>query len=132
MSNDLIADLLTRIRNAQLRSRDEVFIPLTKSNSAVLKILKDNSYIEDFKEVDSDADSFKKLLVTLKYDEDKPAITKLIRVSKPGLRKYIGYKNIPKVLNGMGISIISTPKGIMTGDKARAEKAGGEYLCNIW
>lgn len=132
MANDLIADLLTRIRNAQLRNKEEVIIPFTKSNIALVSILKQESYIEDFSEVERAEHGFKDINVVLKYNGEKPAITMLERVSKPGLRKYVSYKKIPRVLNGLGISVISTPKGIMTGENAKQQKAGGEYICNIW
>lgn len=126
MVNDIVADLLTRIRNAHLRNQKETTVPSTKMVTSILAILKTENYIEDFSEVD------KVLTIRLKYIAKKPAITHLERVSKPGIRIYNNYLKIPRVLNGLGISIFSTSKGIMTGKKAKLEKIGGEYLCNIW
>ena len=126
MVNDKVADLLARIRNAQQRKIKELTVPTTRMVKAIVEILKSEGYIEDFSEEDKD------LHVVLKYIEKKPAITHLERISKPGVRIYKDYEKIPRVLNGLGISIFSTSKGVMTGKKAKLEKTGGEYLCNIW
>ena len=126
MVNDTVADLLTRIRNDQMRSRKEVIAPLTRLNKAIVEILKTENYIEDFSVEEKD------ITIKLKYIDKKPAITHLEKVSKPGMRIYNDYLKIPRVLNGLGISIFSTSKGVMTGKKAKLEKVGGEYICNIW
>lgn len=130
MVNDPIADLLTRIRNAQQRSQKEITMPAAKMVVAIAEILKQEGFVEAV-EVDKKTESAT-LMIKLKYEDGKPAMGNLLRISKPGLRKYVGYRDIPKVLNGLGINILSTPKGIMTGKQARVEKVGGEYLCNIW
>lgn len=129
MVNDPIADALSRIRNAHERGYKSVQVLNTKIVSAIVEILNKESYIESF-EVDSDDKQF--INISLKYENKKPAIRNLKRISKPGLRKYIGYTEIPKILNGMGISIFSTPKGIITGKEAKAQKVGGEFLCTIY
>lgn len=126
MVNDTIADLLSRIRNANNAAKKEVLVSKSKISQAILEILKKEGYIEDFKAEEN------QILVILKYINKKPAIRLLERVSKPGVRIYMSYQDIPKVINGLGINIFSTSKGIMTGKQARMEKIGGEYLCNIW
>jgi small subunit ribosomal protein S8 len=129
MVNDPIADLLTRIRNVIQRSRKTVEVPSSKMTTAILSIMKNEGYIEDYKESEENVRSF---VVELKYVNGKSAISHLKRVSKPGLRIYSNYKDIPIVLRGLGISIFSTPMGVITGKKARELKTGGEYLCEIW
>lgn len=126
MVNDTIADLLSRIRNANNADKKEVLVSKSKMSQSILEILKKEGYIEDFQ------DEQDQILVSLKYVNKKPAIRLLERVSKPGVRIYMSYQDIPKVINGLGINIFSTSKGIMTGKQARMEKIGGEYLCNIW
>ncbi len=126
MVNDVVANFLTAIRNATQRSKPEVSVQTSKMIEAIAAILKEEGYITDFTVADG------KLTLTLKYVNKKPAIMHLEKVSKPGIRTYVGYNDIPKVINGMGINIFSTSKGIMTGKKARNEKLGGEYICNIW
>jgi small subunit ribosomal protein S8 len=126
MVNDTIADLLSRIRNANNAAKKEVVVSKSKMSQSILEILKKEGYIEDFKAEEN------QILVSLKYINKKPAIRILERVSKPGVRIYMSYQDIPKVINGLGINIFSTSKGIMTGKQARMEKIGGEYLCNIW
>lgn len=130
MVNDPIADLLTRIRNAQQRSQKEITMPASKMVVAIAEILKQEGFVSAA-EVEKNADGTE-LKIGLKYEDGKPMMGNLKRISKPGLRRYVGYRDIPKVLNGLGINILSTPKGIMTGSQARVEKVGGEYLCNIW
>ena len=130
MVNDPIADLLTRIRNAQQRSQKEITMPASKMVVAIAEILKQEGFVTDAEVANKG--EVASLTIGLKYEDGKPAMGNLLRVSKPGLRKYVGYRDIPKVLNGLGINILSTPKGIMTGKQARVEKVGGEYLCNIW
>jgi len=126
MVNDIVADLLTRIRNAHLRKQKETIVPSTRMVKSIVEILKQENYIEDFSEVDN------VVTIRLKYIAKKPAITHLEKISKPGVRIYKNYQEIPRVLNGLGLGIFSTSKGVMTGKKAKLEKVGGEYLCNIW
>jgi len=132
MVNDTIADFLTRVRNAQERKQEEVVVPATKLLVSMSGILKAKEYILDY-EVGEDKSLPQQLLtLKLKYVGGEPVMTHLKRVSKPGLRKYMNYKEIPKVLSGKGIAIFSTPKGVLAGDEARKSKVGGEYLCEIW
>lgn len=133
MNTDPIADMLTRIRNANMVSLTEVDMPGSKLKIELAKLLKSEGYIEDYKVVEQEGSSFKTLKITLKYDEkSKPVISNLKRVSRPGLRNYCKAKNIPQVLGGMGIAIISTSKGLLTDRKARKENVGGEILCYVW
>ena len=136
MTNDVIADTLTRIRNAVLRSHAEVVLQSTQAVKALIEILKQEGYLESFQEkevkVNLKGEVKRRLIAKLKFENKIPLISHMERVSKPGLRIYMGYQDIPKVLNGLGISIFSTSKGIMTGRVARSEKVGGEYLCKIW
>ncbi len=128
---DPIADMLTRIRNAQMVAHPSVEMPSSKLKVQLAKLLKEEGFITDYSVKDSG--NFKVLEITLKYDEkNKPIITKLERVSKPGLRSYSKAKNLPKVLGGMGIAIVSTSKGLLTDRKARKENVGGEVLCYIY
>jgi small subunit ribosomal protein S8 len=128
---DPIADMLTRIRNANLVSHESVEMPSSKLKVELAKLLKSEGFITDYAEETSG--KFKVLKITLKYDEkNKPVITKLQRVSKPGLRTYAKSKNLPQVLGGLGIAIVSTSKGLLTDRKARKENLGGEVLCYIW
>lgn len=131
MNTDPIADMLTRIRNANIVSHSDVQMPSSKLKLELAKLLKSEGYISDYKEVENG--KFKTLVITLKYDEDnKPVISELQRVSKPGLRVYFKSKHLPKILDGAGIAIVSTSKGLLTDRKARAEKVGGEVLCYVW
>lgn len=128
---DPIADMLTRIRNANQVSHTTVEMPSSKLKVQLAKLLKEEGYITDY-EV-KDEGKFKVLVITLKYDvQNKPIITKLERVSKPGLRNYSKAKNLPKVLGGMGIAVVSTSKGLLTDRKARKENLGGEVLCYVY
>ena len=131
MNTDPIADMLTRIRNANVVSHPSVDLPSSKLKVALAKLLKEEGYITDYSEkVDG---HFKTLTIELKYDEaNKPVITSLKRVSKPGLRSYCKAKNLPQVMGGMGIAIVSTSKGLLTDRKARKENLGGEVLCYIY
>lgn len=131
MNTDPIADMLTRIRNANMVSHATVEMPSSKLKVQLAKLLKEEGFITDYnvKEVGK----FKVLEITLKYDaKNKPIITKLERISKPGLRNYSKAKNLPKVLGGMGIAIVSTSKGLLTDRKARKENIGGEVLCYVY
>ena len=128
---DPIADMLTRIRNANMVSHPSVSMPSSKLKVQLAKLLKEEGFITDYSV--KDEGKFKVLEITLKYDEkNKPIITKLERISKPGLRNYSKAKNLPKVLGGMGIAIVSTSKGLLTDRKARKENIGGEVLCYIY
>lgn len=128
---DPIADMLTRIRNAQLVSHPSVEMPSSKLKVQLAKLLKEEGFITEYSVKDSG--NFKVLEITLKYDaKNKPVITRLERVSKPGLRNYSKAKNLPKVLGGMGIAIVSTSKGLLTDRKARKENVGGEVLCYVY
>ncbi len=128
---DPIADMLTRIRNANQVSHQTVSMPSSKLKVQLAKLLKEEGFISDYSE--KVEGKFKVLEITLKYDaKNKPVITKLERVSKPGLRSYSKSKNLPKVLGGMGIAVVSTSKGLLTDRKARKENLGGEVLCYVY
>ena len=128
---DTIADMLTRIRNANSMRYSDVSIPASNLKVSLAKILKEEGFIEDYKVVEDDVQG--SILVTLKYGQNKErVITGLKRISKPGLRVYAKANEVPKVLNGLGIAIISTSKGVMTDKEARKENLGGEVLCYIW
>ena len=128
---DPIADMLTRIRNANQVSHQTVSMPSSKLKVQLAKLLKEEGFITDYSV--KEEGKFKVLEITLKYDaKNKPIITKLERISKPGLRNYSKAKNLPKVLGGMGIAIVSTSKGLLTDRKARKENLGGEVLCYVW
>ena len=132
---DTIADMLTRIRNANQMRYEEVKVPSSNIKKEIARILKEEGFIKDYKVVNSDENSSVQdtILLTLKYtDKKERVITGLKRISKPGLRVYAKNDEIPKVLNGLGIAIISTSKGIMTDKEARKENIGGEVLAYIW
>ena len=130
--NDPIADMLTRIRNANTAKHDTVDIPASKMKLAIAEILLNEGYIKKYDVIEDG--SFKTIKVTLKYGQDKneKIITGLKRISKPGLRVYAGKDELPKVLGGLGIAIISTNKGILTDKEARKQHVGGEVLAFIW
>jgi small subunit ribosomal protein S8 len=132
MNIDPVADYLTRVRNAVLASHRVVEIPSSNLKKEITKILFDQGYILSYKFIDADNQGVIKL--ALKYDKftNDPVIKKLQRVSRPGLRKYSGSDDIPRVLNGLGISIVSTSKGVMTGRQAQREHVGGEILCYVY
>lgn len=134
--SDPIADMLTRIRNAVMAGQVETAMPSSKMKVAIAKILKDEGFIEGYKVEDGERPGHKVLRVRLKYVGERrnrrPVLTGLERVSRPGRRVYTGRKNIPWVLSGMGIAILSTPKGVMTGQKARKLGVGGEVVCKVW
>ena len=129
MVNDTIGDLLTRIRNAGLRRSETVSLPLTRIGQQICHILEKEGFIDSFK-----TDSTQELRVHLKYrsGDEKPCITNLRRISKPGLRIYTNHKEIPTILGGMGILIVSTSQGLLTDREARLHGIGGEILCSIW
>lgn len=132
MTNDTIADTLTRIRNANLARHQIVQIPATKMTRSVTKVLQEEGFIYNYEEVIEGNKSY--LLVSLKYRGKKrqPVITTLKRISKPGLRVYTNHANLPRVLGGLGIAIISTSQGVMTDRRARHSGLGGEVLCYVW
>jgi|TARA_B110000967_G_C18326112_1_gene289814 small subunit ribosomal protein S8 len=132
MTNDTIADMLTRIRNANLAKHQIVQIPSTKVTKAIANVLFNEGLIESFEELSTGIRG--SLLLSLKYSgvNRKPVIEKIERISKPGLRVYSGSKKMPRVLGGFGTAIISTSKGLMTDRQARSEGIGGEILCYIW
>jgi small subunit ribosomal protein S8 len=135
--NDPISDMLTRIRNGVMIGQATVAMPRTKIKTEIARILKEEGFIEGFDEVESEENGKQAVLrVKLKYVGErrarKPVITGLERVSRPGRRVYTQKQDIPWVLSGMGISILSTPKGIMTGQRARQVGVGGEILCKVW
>jgi len=132
MVNDTISDMLTRIRNANMVRHQIVQIPMTKMSLAISEILKEEGFIEDFESYTEEKRNY--LLLSLKYNGKarQPVICKIERVSKPGLRVYANSKKLPKVLDNLGIAIISTSKGVMTNLKAKELGIGGEVLCYIW
>lgn len=129
--NDPIGDMLTRIRNAQMRGKSTVSTPASKLRAWVLDVLADEGYIRGYERADSD-NGQGEITISLKYFEGTPVIRDLKRVSKPGRRVYLGAKNIPSVRNGLGVSIVSTPKGVMSDAAARSANVGGEVLCTVF
>jgi len=127
--SDPVSDMLTRIRNAQMVGHTEVVMPASRLKAAIAQVLKDEGYIEDFALRDNGAK--KELHVGLKYYAGRPVIERLERVSKPGLRVYKGSQDIPRIMNGLGVAILSTSRGVMTDRKARADGVGGEILCIV-
>jgi small subunit ribosomal protein S8 len=127
--SDPIADMVIRIRNAQMVGHVEVAMPASKLKASIAKVLKDEGYIEDFALRENGVK--KELRIGLKYYAGKPVIERLERISKPGLRVYKGRDDIPKVMNGLGVAILSTSRGVMTDRKARADGVGGEVLCIV-
>ena len=129
---DPIADYLTRIRNAYSAGKKIVEIPSSKMKVAITKILCEEGYILSYKSVEGEP--FNTIKIALKYHPQTkaPAITKIQRVSSPGLRKYVDSKSLPRVLNGLGVAVLSTSKGVITGKQAKAENVGGEYVCSVY
>lgn len=127
--SDPISDMLTRIRNAQMAEKASVAMPSSRLKVAIAKVLKDEGYVEDFAVRETEGKST--LEIGLKYYAGRPVIERIERVSKPGLRVYKGSSDIPRVMNGLGVAIVSTPKGVMTDRKARATNVGGEVLCIV-
>ena len=127
---DPISDMLTRIRNAQRAKLSEVSIPMSKEKKSLATILKEEGYIESIREKDKFP---KEIILGLKYDSDNNAIIqKIKKISKPGQRIYVGSDNLPRVLNGLGVAVISTSKGLMTSKNARKNNLGGEVVCHIY
>ena len=127
--SDPIADMLTRIRNAQSAEKTEVKMPSSKLKIAIARVLKDDGYVDDF--VTRDDAGKSELSIALKYYAGRPVIDRIERVSRPGLRIYKGKEDIPTVMNGLGVAILSTSQGVMTDRKARATGVGGEVLCVV-
>lgn len=134
MMSDPIADMLTRIRNGLLAGKATVEVPTSKIKVDIARILKEEGFIEDF--TVGDEKPFALITINLKYygsrRERKPVITNIQRVSKPGRRVYRGRTDLPRILSGIGIAIVTTPKGVMTAQQARRERVGGEVLCYVW
>jgi small subunit ribosomal protein S8 len=134
--NDPIADMLTRVRNAVMAGQSQIAMPSSKIKAEIAKILKDEGFLEGFEVVDDEKTSFKVLRLKIKYigerRERKPVLSGIERVSTPGRRIYTNKKEIPWVLSGLGVAILSTPKGVMTGARARQLGVGGEILCKVW
>ena len=128
--NDPIADMLTRIRNAQIAGHESVSIPASNMKKSIAKILLDEGYIKNVEYINEGVQG--SIRVTLKYVEKRPVIVGLKRISRPGLRVYAKCEEMPKVLGGLGIAIVSTPKGVMTDKEARKNAVGGEVLAYIW
>ena len=128
--SDPIADMLTRIRNAQSVNKEQVSIPASKLKSAIASVMQDEGYITSFSS-EGEESANKTLVIKLKYFDNQPVIETLDRISKPSLRYYAGKDDMPSVMNGLGIVIVSTPKGVMTGQTAKAQNIGGEVLCSV-
>lgn len=131
MVTDSISDMLTRVRNGLQVRKANVEIPGSKIKTEIAQILKEEGYIEGFEEY-KNKKQFQTLKVELKYFNNQPVIQGIDRISRPGLRKYVGKNDIPKVLGGLGIAILSTSQGVMTDKKARHNNVGGEVLCYVW
>jgi small subunit ribosomal protein S8 len=133
---DPISDMLTRIRNGVMAGHSQVAMPSSKIKTEIAKILKEEGFIENFEVADGERTGFKVLRIKIKYvgerRERRPVISGLERVSKPGRRIYTKKQDIPWVLSGIGVAILSTPKGVMTGQRARQLGVGGEILCKVW
>ncbi|HEX7577657.1 MAG TPA: 30S ribosomal protein S8 [Verrucomicrobiae bacterium] len=127
--SDPISDMLTRIRNAGRALLPAVELPHSRMKESVAKILRSEGYVAD---VAVEGNTIKKLKIRLKYQGKKCVIEGIKRVSRPGLRRYVGSTEIPRVLSGMGVSIVSTPEGVMTGEQAKKKNLGGELLCYVW
>ncbi len=130
-TTDPLGDLLTRIRNGLMRNKSKVSSPASKLRANVCEVLKTEGYIRDYSTVEF-ADGKSEIEIELKYYEGSPVIREIARVSRPGLRVYSSVKNIPNVANGLGINILSTPKGVMADHQAREENVGGEILCRVF
>ena len=129
--NDSLSDMLTRIRNAHKANKNITYCLASNLNNNVLKVLKNEGYIRDYEKVDI-KEGISKIKIELKYHEGVSVIKKITRISKPGIRVYSKIKELPKPYGGLGISIISTPKGVMSAQKARANNVGGEILCEVF
>jgi small subunit ribosomal protein S8 len=131
MVNDPIGDMIARIRNAQMRSKSKVSMPGSKQRERVLEVLKTEGYIRGFASV-AHASGRTELEIELKYFEGEPVIREFSRVSKPGRRVYVSVRNLPRINNGLGVAILSTPKGVMADHEAREANVGGEIICTVF
>ncbi|MEK6551958.1 MAG: 30S ribosomal protein S8 [Bacteroidota bacterium] len=129
-TTDPIADFLTRIRNAVKAKKKFVEIPSSKMKISLAEILKNNKFIRDYNVVEDNKQNI--LRVHLQYVDGVPSITGIKRISKPGLRNYVSKDELPRVLNGLGMAVLSTPKGLLTGKQAKKEAVGGEVVCHVW
>ena len=129
--NDPVGDLITRIRNAQMRAKSKVSTPGSKLRASVLEVLKSEGYIRDYSTVEFE-NGRSEFEIELKYFDGAPVIREISRVSKPGRRVYVSVRNLPRVGNGLGIAIVSTPKGVMADHAAREQNVGGEILCTVF
>jgi small subunit ribosomal protein S8 len=128
---DPIADMLTRVRNALMSGKEKVDVPASAMKEGIARILRDEGYIINYRMIEDNRQGI--IRITLKYGEaDTPAIVKLQRISKPGRRVYVPAKEIPRVLNGLGIAVLSTSRGILTDKESKSRNVGGEVLCYIW
>jgi len=127
---DPIADLLTRIRNASAVRHDTVLIPASNMKLRIVNLLQEEGFIRNFKVITDDKQDT--ICVYLKYRDEQPVITRIERVSRPGRRSYVKFKNLPRVKSGLGVAIISTSRGVMTDHQARLLRLGGEHLCSVW
>jgi len=127
---DPIADMLTRIRNAQARTKREVSIPASRRKAAIAEVLKNEGYIADYRV--NEGEGHPELVVELRYYDGRPVIEKIQRVSRPGLRVYRGCEELPRIVGGLGIAIVSTSRGLMTDRAARAQGIGGEVICSVY
>ena len=129
--NDPVGDLITRIRNAQMRAKSKVSTPGSKLRASVLDVLKSEGFIRDYSTVEFD-NGRTEFEIELKYFDGEPVIREIARVSKPGRRVYVSVRNLPRVGNGLGVAIVSTPKGVMADHSAREQNVGGEILCTVF
>lgn len=128
---DPVADLLTRVRNGYRARLDKVDVPASRLKANIVKVLRDEGFVKSFRLVREEGRAWIK--IQLRYDENGDAVVRGIRrVSRPGLRRYVGYEDVARVRSGAGVAIVSTSKGVLTGEKARAARVGGEYLCEVW
>jgi len=128
---DPLGDMLTRIRNAQMRGKSKISTPASKLRAHVLDVLKDEGFIRGYATIEKEGNK-PEIEIELKYYEGKPVIQQIKRISKPGRRVYLGVSDLPRVRNGLGIAILSTPKGVMSDAVARTENVGGEVLCHVF
>jgi small subunit ribosomal protein S8 len=130
MVTDPIADMLTRIRNAIMAGHEDVLVPASRMKLSIAKTLKEERFVEDYETLRGKPETM--IRIHFRYVDSRPAVVGLERVSKPGLRVYVGRREIPRVYGGLGIAIVSTSKGVMTGQKAWQQHLGGELLCYVW
>ena len=128
--SDPIADMLTRVRNALMAGLDQVDVPLSNMKAAIAEVLKDEGYVTGVQKIDQGPQGT--LRIILKYQGTSPVIEGIKRISKPSRRVYVGHDDIPKVLGGLGINILSTPKGVISERRARKDRVGGEIICAVW